>query len=255
MLFWNALTGWQWVLLAVTGVSAGLVDAIAGGGGLLTVPVLLSVGLPPSAALGTNKLQASFGSATAAWHYGRAGFVGVGRCVEGIAWTGAGAVLGALSVGRLSDGFLRSVIPVLLLAVLAFLVLRPRFGTVSTEARVPRRWFHGVAGLGLGAYDGFFGPGVGAFWTFAYMGLQGMDLLGATAHTKVMNFTSNAVALAVFAAGGQVCLLPGMVMAAGQLVGARVGARLVIYRGTRLVRPVFLAVVTVIAVKLLWPAP
>lgn len=244
----------QWLLLAATGTAAGLVDSVAGGGGLLTVPVLLGVGLPPAAALGTNKLQASFGSATAAWQYGSAGWIDVRASVEGVLWTAAGSLLGALAVGRMSDGILRVCIPVFLLGALAFLVLRPRIAEEERPPVLGRRLFHAVAGLGLGVYDGFFGPGVGALWTFAYMGLRGMDLMRATAHTKLMNCVSNLLALAVFASQSTVCVLPGVVMGVGQLLGARLGARMVIYRGARFIRPVFLGMVAVLALKMLWSA-
>lgn len=242
----------QWLVLAATGVGAGLVDSVAGGGGLLTVPVLLGVGLPPAAALGTNKLQASFGSATAAWQYAHAGWMNVRASAEGVCWTATGSLLGALAVGRMSDAILRLCIPFLLLGALAFFVLRPRFAEEQRPAVWGLRTYHVLMGLGLGMYDGFFGPGVGALWTFAYVGFRGMDLMRATAHTKLMNGASNLVALAVFASQGSVCVLPGMVMGIGQLLGARLGARMVIYRGTRFIRPVFLWVVTVLALKILW---
>lgn len=254
MWMWEQFSLWQWAALALAGVVAGTVDAIAGGGGLLTVPVLLATGLSPAAALGTNKLQATFGSATAAWNYRSAGWLRVGESLGGVAWTAAGSVGGALCAGRLSDAVLRRTIPVLLLGALVLVVLRPGFGRGSGERRISRGVFHAGLGVILGAYDGFFGPGVGAFWTVAYVGLQGLDLSRATAHTKLMNFTSNAAALAVFACAGQVGLLPGVVMGCGQLVGARLGARLVIYRGARLIRPVFTVVVAAVVVKLLWSA-
>lgn len=244
----------MWILLAATGAVAGLVDAIAGGGGLLTVPVLLGVGLPPVAALGTNKLQASFGSATAAWNYWRAGWIGLRESAAGVVWTALGSALGALAVGRLSESVLRKSIPLLLLGAVAFLVLRPRFGTTEGRPLLRRGLFHGLLGLALGGYDGFFGPGVGALWTFAYLALQGLNLTQATAHTKLMNLTSNFIALSIFASRGTVCLGPGLVMGLGQLVGARIGARLVIYRQARLIRPVFIVMVMAVALKLLWTA-
>jgi uncharacterized membrane protein YfcA len=103
--------------------------------------------------------------------------------------------------------------------------------------------FWGLAGLGLGFYDGIFGPGTGSFWTIALVLLMGQDFMAATGHTKVMNATSNLAALLLFVAGGQVHWLAGGVMAVGQLVGARVGAGLVVKKGTRFIRPVFLTMV------------
>lgn len=242
---------WGWPLLFITGIAAGLVDSIAGGGGLITVPVLLSVGLPPGIALGTNKLQSCFGSASAAWHYGHAGLIRFRECLLGVAFTICGAGLGALAVRYISDSALRRVLPFLLLGIGLFVLLRPKIGEADARARLRPNLFYAVFGIGLGAYDGFFGPGVGSFWALAFVLVLGFNLSKATAHTKVMNFTSNFVALAVLAINSQVMLGPGLVMGVGQMVGARVGAALVIRRGTHLVRPVFVFVVFLIALKLL----
>jgi uncharacterized membrane protein YfcA len=242
---------WGWPLLFITGIAAGLVDSIAGGGGLITVPALLSVGLPPGLALGTNKLQSCFGSASAAWYYTRAGLIGFRGVVLGVICTVLGAMGGALAVQFISDAVLRRVLPVLLMGIGLFVLLRPKLGEADARERMPPSLFYVVFGLGLGAYDGFFGPGVGSFWALAFVLFLGFNLSKATAHTKVMNFTSNLVALVVLGINSQVMLLPGLVMGVGQMLGARVGAGLVVRRGTHLVRPVFVFVVFLIAVKLL----
>jgi uncharacterized membrane protein YfcA len=114
-----------------------------------------------------------------------------------------------------------------------------------------RGWFDALFGLGLGFYDGFFGPGTGTFWTLAYMVGLGFNMTRATGYTKVMNFASNLSSLAFFLLGGKVLFIAGLVMGAGQLIGARIGARLVVARGTRFIRPVFLTVVSLLAIKLL----
>ena len=227
-------------------------DSIAGGGGLITVPALLSVGLAPGLALGTNKLQSCFGSASAAWYYMRAGLVGLRGVALGVGCTVLGAVLGALAVQFISDAVLRRVLPVLLIGIGLFVLLRPKLGEADARERLRPRLFYVVFGIGLGAYDGFFGPGVGSFWALSFVLFLGFNLSKATAHTKVMNFTSNLVALVVLGINSQVMLLPGLVMGVGQMVGARFGAGLVVRRGTHLVRPVFVFVVFLIAIKLLF---
>jgi hypothetical protein len=113
-------------------------------------------------------------------------------------------------------------------------------------------WFDLVFGLALGFYDGFFGPGTGTFWTMAYMLGLGFNMTRATGYTKVMNFTSNLSSLVLFLIGGQAYFAIGLTMGIGQLLGARIGSRMVIARGTRFIRPVFLAVVFLLTLKLLY---
>jgi uncharacterized membrane protein YfcA len=245
---------WQYPLLFLAAFAAGFVDSIAGGGGLITVPVLLGLGLPAPLALGTNKLQATFGSGSAAWHYARAGLVDWRECGRGFFITCVGAGVGTLLVQQLDDTLLRRLIPILLLAVAALMILRPRLGEQDLHPRMNRLAFELCFGLGLGFYDGFFGPGTGTFWTLALMLGLGLNLTRATAHTKVMNFASNAISLLVFLVGGQVLFLPGLVMGLAQLLGASLGARMVVRRGTRLIRPIFLTVVLALSARLLWKA-
>ncbi len=242
---------WHLPLLLVTGLVAGFVDSIAGGGGLITLPVLLSLGMSPQQALGTNKLQASFGSGSAAWHYAAARTVDPRDCVRGFLLTLGGAAAGTLTVQQIDPAFLRRLIPALLIAVVLYVVLKPQLGERDLHPRMDRGWFDALFGLGLGFYDGFFGPGTGTFWTLAYMVGLGFNMTRATGYTKVMNFGSNLSSLAFFLLGGQILFIAGLVMGAGQLIGARIGARMVVARGTRFIRPVFLTVVTVLAIKLL----
>ncbi len=237
--------------LFLASLAAGFVDSIAGGGGLITLPVLLSCGLPAPLALGTNKLQSSFGSGGAAWHYMRAGAVRLEDCIRPFVICFAGAAAGALSVQFLDPELLRKGIPVLLVTVGIYMLFQPKLGEADLHPRISKGCFDFVFGLGIGFYDGFLGPGTGTFWTISYVTMQGYNLTRATAHTKVMNFASNLSALMFFAVGGKVLLLPGLVMAVGQLLGAQLGARMVITRGVRFIRPVFLTVVLVMTLKLL----
>jgi hypothetical protein len=231
--------------------AAGFVDSIAGGGGLITVPALLSAGLTPAQALGTNKLQASFGSGSAAWHFGRAGLVRWKEVGLGMTVTFFAAMLGALAVQQISPAFLRRLIPMLLIGIAIYMLFQPSFGLKRQEASLSPRVFAGVFGLGIGFYDGFFGPGTGSFWAVACVTCLGLELTRATAYTKAVNFASNIGALLIFFAGGQVCLWPGLIMGVGQWTGARMGSRLVIKKGTRFIRPVFIAVCLLLTLKLL----
>ncbi|HWQ93327.1 MAG TPA: TSUP family transporter [Clostridia bacterium] len=239
-------------LLFLTGLAAGFVDSIAGGGGLITLPVLLGSGLDPQLALGTNKLQATFGSGSAAFHFAQAGTVPLRDCARGFLFTVLGAAIGAFAVHQLDPGLLRRVIPVLLIAVVLCFLFKPQLGDLDTHARMPRFTFDLCLGLGLGFYDGFFGPGTGTFWSMAFVLGLGFNLTRATGYTKVMNFASNLSSLIFFLVIGKVDYKAGLVMGLGQLLGARMGARMVILKGTRLVRPVFISVVLALTGKLLY---
>ncbi len=246
------LEPWQFPLLFLTGLAAGFVDSIAGGGGLITVPVLLNLGLPPAFALGTNKLQATFGSGSATWHYAAARIVSFADCKRCFWFTLCGAALGALVVQRIDPSFLRRLIPVLLLLVAVYTALNPRLGHQDLHPRIGRAAFDLAAGSLLGFYDGFFGPGTGTFWTMAYMLGLGFNMTKATGYTKVMNFASNLSSLALFLIGAKVYFAAGLIMGVGQLLGARLGARMVIARGTKFIRPIFLVVVLALTLKLLY---
>lgn len=239
-------------LFFATGLVAGIVDSMAGGGGLITLPVFLGTGMPPQTALGTNKLQATFGSGSAMLHFAHAGTVDLRECVAGIAWTALGAALGSLAVQTLDPAFLRRAIPLLLIAIALSMFLSPQLGQADVRRRMGSAPFYLLFGLALGFYDGFFGPGAGTFWAMAFVLLLGFNLTRATAYTKVMNFTSNLVSLIFFLRGGSVSFPEGIVMGVGQFLGARIGSRMVIVRGSRFIRPVFIAVVLALTGKLLW---
>ena len=246
------LKAWAYPLLFATGFTAGLVDSMAGGGGMLTVPVLLNLGLPVPLALGTNKFQASFGSVSASVHYVRNDVVSLRECGLGIVATLIGALAGASCVQVLDPVLLSRLVPWLLAAIVAYAIFKPDVGHREAPPRMGRAPFFVLAGLGLGFYDGFFGPGTGSFWTIALVLLLGQDFMRATGHTKVMNATSNLGSLALFALAGQIALAAGAAMGAGQLVGARIGAGLVVKRGARFVKPLFLGMVALTVLRLLW---
>lgn len=245
---------WELPLLFGVGLGAGFVDAIAGGGGLITLPVLLSLGGDPQHALGTNKLQATFGSASAAWHYSQAGAVELRDCWRGGLFTFIGAIIGTLGVRQIGPNTLKVIIPLLLIAVAVYSLRNPRLGEVAGKPRLERHRFDLIFGLALGFYDGFFGPGTGTFWTMAFVLAMGFNLTRATGYTKAMNFSSNVCSVLIFAMAGQVNYLAGTVMGVGQLIGARFGSKMVMKRGTKFIRPVFITVVLTITVKLLYDA-
>jgi uncharacterized protein len=243
---------WHYVLLLFAGLAAGFIDAIAGGGGLLTIPALLWAGLPVHTALGTNKMQACCGTALAVRNYARAGLIHWHEVRAGVLFTLAFAALGAWAVTLVDAGFLKRIVPWLLIAIAIYTAASPRMGQVKSEARMTPLPFALLGGVVLGFYDGFFGPGTGSFWTLACVVLIGLDLRRATAFTKVMNLTSNLASLAVFLVAGHVRLEIAAVMIIGQVAGAHLGSHMVIKNGPAIIRPVLLVTVLALAGKLIW---
>ena len=246
------LSSFHFILLFFTGLCAGFVDSIAGGGGLISLPVLISVGLPPQMALGTNKLQGSFGTLSATWNFIRSGVVKLNESIYGITFTFMGAVLGAWAIQQIQAGFIRHIIPAMLLFVFFYTLFAKNLGKGTSQPKMGQNLFFMIFGLGLGFYDGFFGPGTGSFWTGALLILLGLDMTKASGITRIMNFTSNIVALAVFIVGGNVLYSAGLTMASGQIIGARVGSGMAIKRGAAFIRPIFLTVVFLTIVRLIY---
>ncbi len=240
------------LLLFLAGLAAGFVDAIAGGGGLLTVPALLWAGLDPQTALGTNKMQSVFGTAMAVRRYAVAGLVGWREVRLAVLATFVAAALGTWAVTLVDNAVLARVVPWLLLGLAVYLLASPRLGIGTTKERLGPAVFALLAGGVLGFYDGFFGPGTGAFWTLACVALRGMDLTRSIAYTKVANVTSNAASLAVFLYAGLVRFDIAGAMIAGQLLGGRLGAGMAIRHGAPFIRVVFVGVVIAMTAKLLW---
>jgi uncharacterized membrane protein YfcA len=245
---------WSIPLLFITGAVAGLIDSIAGGGGLITLPVLLGIGLPPQAALGTNKFQSSFGSFTATAYHVHKKNINLRSAWVGITCTLVGAAVGAWAVQQVEAKALGKIIPFLLTVILLYTFFTPKLGSEDQQPKTSSTIFYTLAGTSLGFYDGFFGPGVGSFWVIAFVALLGYNLSRATGYTKLMNFTSNIVSLAVFSVGGNVWVTSGLAMAAGQILGARLGSGLVIKRGGGFIRPIFIGVVVAIIMKLFYDA-
>jgi uncharacterized protein len=241
-----------YALLFLTGLTAGFVDSIAGGGGLIALPAILATGIPPHLALGTNKLQSSFGTLSAAVNFIRKGTVLLNDNVTGIAVTFAGAVTGSWAIQQMEAGFIGYLIPFMLLFVFVYTLLAKDLGKKTAPAKMGKSLFFLLFGFGLGFYDGFFGPGTGSFWTGALLILLGMDMTKATGTTRIMNFTSNVVALGVFVLGGHVLWSVGLTMAAGQVIGARIGSGMAIKRGASFIRPIFLTMVFLTIVRLIY---
>ena len=237
-------------LLVLASFVAGTVDAIGGGGGLITLPALLAAGLPPGMALGTNKGQSVFGSGAALLRYARAGLVD-GRVARVTFPAGfLGSLGGAALVLLVPPAALRPAVLGLLVVVAVVLAFRP--DAPATPRASAHRSLHVAAAIALviGAYDGFFGPGTGTFLIFGFVIFFGAGMREASADAKVVNFASNLAAVGLFASRGLVAWDVALPMAAGQFAGGLAGAHLAVRGSDRLVRWVVLLVVLALVVRL-----
>ena len=238
-------------LLALAAFVAGTVDALAGGGGLITIPALMAAGIPPVQAIATNKLQSSFGTTSAVLAFARQGRIDFRRFLWPAVAAFAGSVGGAIAIQLVDPSFLAGLVPVLLVAMAAYFLLGPKASEAERHARL------GHAALvtlmfALGFYDGFFGPGTGSFMATALVALFGFGLVSATAHTKLLNLASNVAALVTLIIGGQVLWVVGLVMAVASIAGGQLGAHLALGRaGARVIRPLLVVMSLVLTVKLL----
>ena len=242
------------LLLCAFAFLAGVLDAIVGGGGLVQLPALLLVlpNAPVVSLLGTNKLSSIVGTASAALTYSRHVEIHRGTAIRmalaAFVGSGGGALLAIIVPGDV----LRPVVLVALVAVLVYTVRRPSLGEVESLRLTPARQnlVAVTAGALIGLYDGFIGPGTGSFLVFLLVGVVGMSFLHASATAKAVNTMTNLAALILFALGGHVLWGLGIAMAAANLCGAQIGARMAIRRGSVWVRRVFLVVVTALVARL-----
>lgn len=245
---------WQLLVLCGFAFLAGALDAVVGGGGLVQLPALLVVlpQAPVVALLGTNKLAAVVGTASAAVTYNRRIAVdrGTAAWMAGSAFVGSG--LGALLATSVGSEVLKPVVLLALIGVLGYTLRSPSLGEVELLRMRSRaqRATAVVGGAVIGFYDGFVGPGTGSFLVFLLVGAVGLSFLHASATAKVVNTATNLAALALFAASGQVLWVLGAAMAASNLAGSQVGTRLAIRRGSAWVRKVFLVVVGALVLRL-----
>jgi uncharacterized membrane protein YfcA len=242
------------VMLLAAALFAGFVDAVAGGGGLIQVPTLL-MALPaesPATVFGTNKLASIFGTGNAAIRYARRITLPWGIALPAAAAAFVFSFVGAAAVAWLPKDVVRPLVLALLVLVMIYTVVKPNFGAIAGErlAPHPERRLALLAGATLGFYDGFFGPGAGSFMIFAFVRFFRLDFLHASGAAKVVNFSTNAAALAYFVPSGHVLWMIGLAMAAFNIAGALLGARLALRHGSGFVRGVFIVVASLLIARL-----
>lgn len=241
------------LLFALVGVFAGAVDAVAGGGGLVTVPALMFGGLDPVSAIATNKLQGTLGTAAATARFARAGLIDFR---DRGTWIMAGAafasgVAGAALVSVAPVDMLRVGLPFLLVAVALYFAFGPKMADVDAKARLAPTAFALAVCAPVGIYDGLFGPGAGSFYMIGLVALAGAGAVSAVARTKLLNLASNIAGLGVFVAAGAIVWPAGLAMSAGTILGSQIGAALALRHGVRLVKPLMIVVALALATKLM----
>ena len=229
---------------------AGMIDAVAGGGGLITIPALLAAGVPPIQAIATNKLSSAFGTAGAVIAYARKGHINLRGFVLPPLASFVGAGIGAYLLTRIDPTFLAGFLPVLLIAMALYFIFAPRMGDADRHGRLAPMWLLGIAAA-IGCYDGFFGPGTGSFFTTALIGLFGFGMIRAVARAKLLNLASNLAGLAVLMVGGHVLWLTGAAMAIGSIAGGQVGAHMTMRFGAGVARPLLIVMSLILTAKLL----
>jgi len=240
-----------WLLLSLVAIAAGFVDAIAGGGGLLTVPALLSTGMPVHMVLGTNKLASTFGTATASYTFYKNKLFTPTLWVHCAVSTLIGAALGAGAVYLVSGEYLEKILPLLIIITAIYtLIKKPPCEESMKPLESPSKLKQILQGSTLGFYDGFAGPGAGAFWTVSGQILYKVDILVSSGVARAMNFVSNFTALITFMVLSQVNYKIGISMGLCLMFGAVLGAKTAIRFGSKFIRPVFIIVVLLISVKL-----
>jgi cupin 2 domain-containing protein len=224
---------------------SGFVDAIAGGGGLVSLPALLCTGMPISTVLGTNKLQSGIGNIIAAYSYYKGNLVDISKIKYGVLSTLIGAILGAIVVNYVSNSFMHFVLPILLIVIFIVNIVSKQVGIVLTDAKLSEMNFFIFFGFVLGFYDAFFGPGVGNFWIISIVYFLGYTFMQASGCAKALNLTSTLFALAVFLYYQEVHFIIGIYMSIGQIFGNYLGVNTVIRYGSKFVRPFFIVVISI----------
>ena len=240
-----------WLLLASTALIAGFIDAIVGGGGLLTVPALLGTGMPVHTVLGTNKLASTFGTAAASYTFYKNKLFSPSLWISCCLATGFGAFVGVISVNIISGEYLEKLLPILIILTAVYTLLKRSpaqcDSVIVTKPARYKQWWQGSI---LGFYDGFAGPGTGAFWTVSSQVLYKINLLASSGVARTMNFISNLTALITFAILGNVDYKIGLLMGLCLMVGSVIGAKSAIHLGPKFIRPIFIIVVLCISIKL-----
>ena len=244
---WNTLAAY-----AAVATLAGFIDAIAGGGGLITIPALLLGQLSPIQALATNKLQGAFGTLSSTLTQLGKRKINLRELKGAFVMSLIGAALGTILVQTVNQKALDIAIPIVLIAIALYFLLAPKAGEVENHPRMSDTLYSRTIVPIIGFYDGFFGPGTGSFFALAGVSLRGWDLVRATGAAKVMNFASNIASMGVFLWSGQIVWPIGLAMMCGQAIGGYAGSIAAINGGAKFIRPIIVTVCIVMLARYAW---
>ncbi|HLB57114.1 MAG TPA: TSUP family transporter [Coxiellaceae bacterium] len=237
-------------LLIIVAASSGLIDTLAGGGGLITVSALMMMGLPPVLALGTGKFQSCFGMLNATIHFIRNKKINFKIILPGLFFAACGSIAGTCMIQMINNETAEKIIPWLLIIIVAYTYFSPNFIEEKSNQKISNALFYIMFGFCIGFYNGFLGPGTGALWVFVFMFFMGFNLVSASIYSKPLNMIGSFVSLIIFLFAHEVIYMIGIIMVAGQLIGSQIGAHLVLKKGIKFLRPVYLFVITAMTVLL-----
>ena len=243
----------EWIVITLASLLAGFVDAIVGGGGLILLPALFATfpSTPPATLLGTNKAGSVWGTAMATWQYSRRVEMRWHAMLPAALAGFGGAFAGAWAVTALSPDFLRKLLPLVLVFVLGYTLVKKELGRHHTPRYAGRaEWMAAsLIGATIGFYDGFFGPGTGSFFVFLLVRVLGYDFLNASASAKLLNVATNVAALILFSMKGHVWWHFAAALAVANVLGSVLGTHMALKHGTGFVRYIFIIVVSVLILK------
>lgn len=242
------------LILCPLGFLAALVDSIAGGGGLISVPAYLLAGVPPHLALGTNKFSSTAASFTSSLKFAKSGKINFDLMKYLAPLTLVGAILGVTSVLKLDQNFLYTLVLILVLCVGVYSFFSKSIGLEDKFKIITRKalLLGMLLALSLGFYDGFFGPGTGSFLIFGLINIFGFDFVKASGNAKFLNFVSNITSLLLFALHGQINYILGLPVGVFMIFGARIGTVLALNKGAKLIKPIFVTMSLGVAIKMLY---
>ncbi|MCP4076529.1 MAG: TSUP family transporter [Gammaproteobacteria bacterium] len=224
------------ILLFSVAIIAGFVDTLAGGGGLISLPALILSGIPPLAALGTNKLQGSMGTATATLMMFKKEKVSFEDVKFLMLFAFIGSASGSVAVQFMDTDLLNFIVPSILFIIAIYFLVAPHADENDKKPKISSRNYNMMVVPSIGWYDGMFGPGTGSFFALAGVALRGHGLINSTAIAKTLNFSTNFASLLIFLVAGQVVWVVGLLMMAGQAIGAWIGSHFLFKINPRILR-------------------